>query len=55
MPHDNGHENERNRGAGRRITLLPSTSQSATYGGGDTNTASQANPADVTVPVTLGK
>ena len=55
MPHDNGNENESNRGEGRRITIITSTSQSATYDGGDTNTASQANPADVTVPVTLGK
>ena len=37
------------------ITIITSTSQSATYDGGDTNAVSQANPADVTVPVTLGK
>ena len=37
------------------IAIITSTSQSATYDGGDTNTASQANPANVTVPVTLGK
>ena len=37
------------------IAIITSTSQSATYDGGDTNAVSQANPADVTVPVTLGK
>ncbi len=37
------------------IAIITSTSQSATYDGGDTNTACQANPADVTVPVALGK
>ena len=37
------------------IAIITSTSQSATYDGGDTNAVIQANPADVTVPVTLGK
>ena len=37
------------------IAIITSTSQSATYDGGDTNTVIQANPADITVPVTLGK
>lgn len=37
------------------IAVITSTTQHAEYAGGDTNGVSQANPADVTVPVFIGK
>ena len=37
------------------IAIITSTTQHAEYAGGDTNGVSQANPADVTVPVFIGK
>ena len=37
------------------IAIITSTTQHADYAGGDTNGVSQANPADVTVPVFIGK
>ena len=37
------------------IAVITSTTQHAEYAGGDTNDVSQANPADVTVPVFIGK
>ena len=37
------------------IAIITSTTQHAEYAGGDTNGVSQTNPADVTVPVFIGK
>ena len=37
------------------IAVITQTTQTADYSGGDTNGVSQANPADVTVPVFIGK
>lgn len=37
------------------IAFITSTGQNATYPGGDTNAVSQANPANVTTPVFIGK